>query len=428
VNEEEVVIAWVENGVNVEFERVRWASAEDGSLMLNGVVDITRSKSTSIGANGAVMNGVKEVGKMAVDQAQAVVVGGGDMQDIGMEDAPEIAPSAEEEEEHTSVEDNADTDDSAKEAEEATFADRYQALEVSAKSANALTPLPAMRSLAPPTANALTSVLAQALKTNDTTLLESCLHTTDAETILNTVRKLPSPMAVTLLEKLAERLSRKPGRAGSLGDWVRWTLVTHGGYLVTLPNLVRTLSGLYSTLNTRACALPRLLALQGRLDMLHAQVQLRQTMRANSSASATTDEGVLYVEGQTPEPSSEDEESDEEPEEVGMEGMQIEDASYIKSPAAVGDDEDETGSSAEEEILVSEDEDEDDEDDDLDSDEREADAEAFLDLEASEDEGEDEDADDGSVDYDDVDEMSEDEEEEAIVPKKVVKAKTKVRK
>jgi U3 small nucleolar RNA-associated protein 5 len=409
VNEEEMFIAWVENGVNVEFERVRWASPEDGGLMLNGVVDITRSKSTGIGANGAVMNGVKEVGKMAVDQAQAVVVGGGDMQDIGMEDAPAIAPSAEEEEEHSSPEDNADTDDSAEGAEEATFADRYQALEISAKSANALIPLPAMRSLAPPTANALTSVLTQALRTNDNTLLESCLHTTDAETILNTVRKLPSPMAVTLLEKLAERLSRKPGRAGSLGDWVRWTLVTHGGYLVTLPNLVRTLSGLYSTLNTRACALPRLLALQGRLDMLHAQVQLRQTMRANSSAGAATDEGVLYVEGQTPEPSSEDEESDEEPEEVGMEGMQIEDASYIKSPAAIGDDEDETGSSAEE-ILVSEDEDE-----DYDSDEREADAEAFLDLEASEDEDVDED--DRSVDYDDADEISEDEEEEAKVRK-----------
>lgn len=422
VHNEELVLAWVDSGVNVEFERVRWADAASGNLVLSGAVDITRSKTAGIGANGAVINGVKEVGKMAVDQSHSIVIGGGDMQDVGMEDAPAPASEDEEdddEEEHSAAED--DDMESVREPEEPSFADRFQALEVSAKPTNALAPLPAKRSLVPPTANALTSVLTQALKTNDTTLLESCLHTTDTQTILNTVRKLPSPMAVTLLENLAERLARKPGRAGSLGDWVRWTLVAHGGYLVTLPNLVRTLAGLYSTLNTRAGALPRLLALQGRLDMLHAQVQLRHTIRsANAGEGDGTDNGVLYVEGETPESDSDDE-SDEEPEEVGMESMRIEDASYIKSPAALNEeerDEDERGSSAEEGFLDSESDDED--DDDMDSVSAEEDARAFLDLEASESEDDNGDAD--SVDYDDVDQASGEEEEEVA---KKVKSKSR---
>ncbi|KAF8545194.1 Dip2/Utp12 family-domain-containing protein [Trichophaea hybrida] len=422
VHDEELVLAWVEGGVNVVFERVRWAN--EGSLVLSGSIDITRAKTAGISANGSVMNGVKDVGKMAVDESQTVVVGGGDMRDVGMEDAPAPEPASDlededEEEEQSDADDDAD---SVEGPEEPTFADRFQALEVSAKPTNALAPLPTKRSLEPPAANALTAVLTQALKTNDTTLLESCLHTTDTQTILNTVRKLSSPMAVTLLEKLSERLARKPGRAGSLGDWVRWTLVAHGGYLVTLPNLVRTLSGLYSTLDTRARALPRLLALQGRLDMLHAQVQLRQTIRAATTGKGDgEDENVLYVEGQTPESDSDDE-SDEEPEEVGMEGMRIEDASYIKSPAAFNNDEDERGSSADEGFLESED---DEDDDDMDSDEREEDEMAFLDLEASESENDDgDDAD--SVDYDDVDDVSGEEEEEIPV-KKVGKDKAKAR-
>jgi len=412
VQNEELVLAWVEGGVNIEFEKVRWTNAEDGSFILSGIVDITRSKTSSLGANGSVMSGVKEVGKMAVDQSHAIVVGGDDMQDVGMEDAPASASENEEEEgeEGESPPENGDGNaDSVAGAEEPSFGDRFQALEVSAKPTNALTPLKVKRSLEPPTANALTSVLTQALKTNDTTLLESCLHTTDTQTILNTVRKLPSPMAVTLLENLAERLARKPGRAGSLGDWVRWTLVAHGGYLVTLPNLVRTLSGLYSTLNTRAGALPRLLALQGRLDMLHAQVQLRQTIRAATTGEGTgTDDGVLYVEGETPESDTSDDESDEEPEEVGMEGMRIEDASYIKSPAALEDDE-EDDSAEEGGAFLDSDDDEEEEDDEGDE---EGDVRAFMDLEASESEVE---GDGDSVDYDDVDVASEEEEE---IPKK----------
>lgn len=418
---EDLVVAWAENGINMQFEKIRWSSPEDGSLVLNGLVEITRSKVTGIGGgSGAAMNGAKDMGKVSVDQSKAVVIGGVDTQDVGMTDASDI--SDEEEEQINDASD--DDEDDEKEPEEPSFAEKFQALEVSSAAktvaSTALTITSsalAKKEIQPPSAGSLTTVLTQALKTDDTALLESCLHTTDSSSILATVRRLNSTMAVSLLERLAERIARRPGRAGSLGVWVRWTLVAHGGYLVSLPDLMRTLSGLYSTLNTRAGALPRLLALQGRLDMLHAQVDLRKALRNSAEGSLDSDgagdKGVLYVEGQERDSSSDDE-SDDEPEEVGMQGLQIEDASFIKGGA--GDDtEDEDMDKGAEGSSEEEEEEEEDEDEDEDQDDEEEEEEGvngFLDIEASEASGEEE---EDEVDYDDVDvEILDTDEEENV--------------
>lgn len=417
---DELVVAWVESGVNMEFEKIRWSNPEDGSLVLNGLVEVARSKAAGIGGGGGVvMNGAKDMGKTSVDQSKAVVVGGIDTQDVGMED---VSEAEEDEEEHVEEEDDEEDEEEEKEPEEPSFAEKFQALEVSAAKTATSTALTTTstalekKGIQPPSAGSLTTVLTQALKTNDTTLLESCLHTTDSSSILATVRRLNSTMAVSLLERLAERIARRPGRAGSLGIWVRWTLVAHGGYLVSLPDLMSTLSGLYSTLNTRAGALPRLLALQGRLDMLHAQVDLRKALRSSAEGGlegGVGDRGVLYVEGQEQDSSS-DEGSDEEPEEVGMQGLQIEDASFIKGGA---------GDETEDEDMVngvegsSGDDDEDEEGEDEDEDDEEEEGNGFFDIEASE--ASDDDAEEDEVDYDDVDAevLDTDEEEERAVSK-----------
>lgn len=431
---EDLVIAWTESGVNMQFEKFRWSSPEDGSLVLNGLVEITRDKAAGIGgSSSAMMNGAKDMGKVSVDSSKTVVISGVDTQDIGMADASDVSSD---EEEQTDDTDDDDEEDDEKEAEEPSFAEKFQALEVSsavktATSAALATTSSALakRGTQPPSAGSLSTVLTQALKTNDTGLLESCLHTTDSNSILTTVRRLSATMAVTLLERLAERIARRPGRAGSLGIWVRWTLVAHGGYLVSLPDLMSTLSGLYSTLNTRAGALPKLLALQGRLDMLHAQVDLRKALRNTAEGGlggdGGGDKGVLYVEGQEQDSSSDyevedEDEEEEEPEEVGMQGLQIEDASFIKSGASDDTEEDEDmdsgaeGSSEEGDEDADEDEDDDDEDNDDDGDDEEVNG--FLDIEASEASGEEEEE---EVDYDDVDvgivDTDEDEDEDVRV-------------
>ncbi|CAJ2510933.1 Uu.00g065580.m01.CDS01 [Anthostomella pinea] len=155
------------------------------------------------------------------------------------------------------------------------------------------------RSLAPPSLASLGTVLTQALRTDDTDLLESCLHTTDLQTIRNTIQRLDSTLASTLLTKLAARMHRRPGRAGNLMTWVQWTLISHGGALATQPSLVKRLSELHRVLDERSRGLASLLALKGKLDLLEAQMQLRRSMQQhNDPDSEEEEEGVIYVEGE----------------------------------------------------------------------------------------------------------------------------------
>jgi U3 small nucleolar RNA-associated protein 5 len=151
-----------------------------------------------------------------------------------------------------------------------------------------------------PSGASLGTVLTQALRTNDVVLLESCLHTTDLDTIRATIQRLDSPLAGALLQKLAERLHRRPGRAGSLMVWVQWTLVTHGGYLATQRDLIKKLAELNRVIDERAKGLQSLLSLKGKLDMLEAQIELRRSMQNQRRQldEEDDDEDVIYVEGQ----------------------------------------------------------------------------------------------------------------------------------
>jgi U3 small nucleolar RNA-associated protein 5 len=170
---------------------------------------------------------------------------------------------------------------------------------------------PQSNKLQPPSGASLGTVLTQALKTNDVALLESCLQTPDTSTIRATIQRLDSPLAGTLLQKLAERLHRRPGRAGSLMVWVQWTLVTHGGYLATQPDLIKKLAELNRVIDERARGLQSLLSLKGKLDMLEAQMQLRQSMRQQRRDLDDEDdeEGVIYVEGEEEESSENDDQN-----------------------------------------------------------------------------------------------------------------------
>ncbi|KAI5791743.1 WD40-repeat-containing domain protein [Peziza echinospora] len=421
----ELTVAWVEGGVNIEFESVQWKNAEDGTMALQGVVDIVKSKVSGLG-NGVVgqMNGVKAMGKTNVDQSRTVVVSGVDTQDFGMVDASDADADS-----------DADVVDSDNEgarainpADEPSFFDKFQALEVSAannlpsKPSKSVATTAAANKISKPFSGSLTTVLTQALKTNDYQLLESCFVAAKEKSILSTIRRLDSTLAVTLIEKLAERIAQRPGRASQLGAWIRWTIVAHGGYLVSLPNLMGTLAGLHSVLATRAGSLPKLLQLQGRLDMLSAQLELRKSLRLGTGETGVDlyeeeeqkEEGVLYIEGKTKEDSddSEDDGSDEEPEEVGMEGLQIEDASFIQGRDNAVDYEDELDEASEDDeedegesdmlngVLSDDDENDDEEEEDEDEEEEEEDgAERYgglVDDEAEESDNDEEGSDLGS--------------------------------
>jgi U3 small nucleolar RNA-associated protein 5 len=173
---------------------------------------------------------------------------------------------------------------------------------------------------APISATSLGTVLNQALRTDDADLLESCLQTTDVKIIENTINRMDSALAGTLLAKLSARMHRRPGRAFGLMRWMQWTLVAHGGALAGQPDLVARLGELSRVLEERSRGLGSLLALKGKLDMLDAQMKFRKSVKAGGGAArgrgrgdedGLSDEeglgedaedvdepGVVYVEGQ----------------------------------------------------------------------------------------------------------------------------------
>ncbi|KAI0344075.1 NUC189-domain-containing protein [Trametopsis cervina] len=262
-------------------------------------------------------------------------------------------------------------------------------------------------SVQPVPASSVTRTLIQALHSSDSGLLETCLAHTNASLIQNTVRRLPSQLAVPLITACVERLGRgkrvgrmKGGGAGAgaqrgtgLVRWIRAVLLVHGGHLLAMPDLVARLSGLHATLSSRLSLQQSLLSLSGRLDMVISQIEMRSTaapapipvpQSAKSKGKqkkAEQKEVTRYVEG----------ESEDEDETMNVEVESDDEAGSVEDVELGGSDEEEEDEESEEEAEDSEDEDEDEEDDEDDSDGGEFKMNGFIDDEAEEYSDEDED-------------------------------------
>lgn len=132
------------------------------------------------------------------------------------------------------------------------------------------------------TTGTLTVVLSQALQSNDHSLLETVLNTRDEKVITSTVSRLSPQLSVILLERLAERIARQTHRQGPLNVWVKWCIIIHGGYLITIPNLLSSLSSLHSILKKRCDLLPRLQVLETRLDHSLNKLEFKRLDIGNS--------------------------------------------------------------------------------------------------------------------------------------------------
>lgn len=161
-----------------------------------------------------------------------------------------------------------------------------------------------------PSGISLSTVLSQALRTNDNNLLESCFHNTDTQIVRSTIQRIDSSLAGILIQKLAERLSSRPGRYGHLLVWVQWICVAHGGAIASQPDISSKIKTLYNVLNQRSKALESLLLLKGKLDMLDAQLSLRKQLRRDRDPLREADEGhVVYIEGEGDSDSSDEDAS-----------------------------------------------------------------------------------------------------------------------
>jgi len=274
-----LILAWPEQGSVPVFESISWKSAEN----ILRTEDITLEKAP------------------AAPMAQEHLVGGID---------PASAPTFSEGK--AKVVTGADTGDLSDASDDETLAERLETLEVElnkqTKSTSTKKPAsgtPQAEQTSKPRQKDLqlklsqpgsfATLLNQALTLNDKQLLEICLEERDPAMIKTSIVKLEPPLAAALLEHLAATAARSLNRSTTLAQWIRWTVVIHGAYLVTLPNLLRTLAGLHSTLSTRAATLPRLLALQGRLELLEEQLSVRnEYAAAQAAAEDDADEPEIY--------------------------------------------------------------------------------------------------------------------------------------
>ncbi|GAA5860411.1 hypothetical protein JCM3774_000410 [Rhodotorula dairenensis] len=257
-------------------------------------------------------------------------------------------------------------------------------------------------------ATTLTTTLIQALHSQDGPLLESCLTHSNPNLVRSTVKRLPSGgLVLSLLEALVERLGKqKKGREGlasvkrarALIAWLRETLIVHVGFLVTIPSLVNRLAALHASLTQRLALQPTLLALNGRLDLVMSQIDLRQDrarassqrqLAAAAAASKKPSSGRRYVEGESTD--------DDEPHGDGAEDEDLSEGDIEDVVLGAG------GSDDDEDLSGSGDEDASDIDSDfLDEEDGEGGAPrhkrngvaSLLDLEAEDDEDFDEDEDD----------------------------------
>lgn len=281
--------------------------------------------------DGKLTNGVQDKRTARVDESKAVVapVSNGDAsQVIDISSAEEESSEYESEAEQTSkpksngqskeqqavagAEDvdmvDGQAEDSA-EQEEPSFGDMLSARHpepIDVQSAfpqdeqHAIVPSSGKQVLAAPTGTSLSTILTQALRTNDKDMLETCFQMADQQSIRMTIQRLQSHLVGPLMQRLAERIHRRPGRTGHLMTWIQWSLVAHGGYLVTQPEIMGKLRALNQVLRERAQGLQPLLQLKGKLDMLGAQLELRrQTLATSARAQDDEDDeaGVLYIEG-----------------------------------------------------------------------------------------------------------------------------------
>lgn len=264
-HEDHIILTWIEHGSVPVFEQVKWR--DESGKVVSTPIEIVKAVKVMAGNQQGIID---TAAATRYQDNYTLVKSGSDFSKL---------------DDVTAREDSEDEDGG-------TLADRLDALEVSdaKKEETSTTQLNSKRSNKTPDSFAI--ILAQALKTNDHALLETCLSTRNEDFISTSVKRLHSSVAVVLLERLAEKIARAPARTSALTVWIKWVIITHGGYLVSLPNLAKSLAFLHSTLANKISMLPRLLALNGRVEMLRAQMLVRREIMAASSANKDTEDKV----------------------------------------------------------------------------------------------------------------------------------------
>lgn len=200
------------------------------------------------------------------------------------------------------------------------------------------------RKIVIPAAQSLQNAIVQALHSNDVGLLEGCLQHRNPELIETTVRRLPTTYVIPLLLQLVDKFQETPSRAQDIMDWVQPTLKLHIAYLMTVPDLVGKLSNFYQAIDARASTLPKLLSLNGHLDIVNSQINVKTHKLGSLTQQTGKEEKPLYT--------YVEQISDDEAEELNSmnEGDSMDSMDYDMDESEVEDDENDDESEVEFEV------------------------------------------------------------------------------
>ncbi|RLV94921.1 hypothetical protein JA1_001320 [Spathaspora sp. JA1] len=145
----------------------------------------------------------------------------------------------------------------------------------------------------------LTTSLIERLTTSDNkNIIKLCSSIDNETTIKQTIKSVVFEQTNNCIDKLysliSSEVSRDCSQSKSLGIWLKWILLTYGGIIaksdVNLKNLQKEL-------NSGVELLPHLIAIQGRLQLLTLQAEIRQR-KVDIEESTETTSDIVYANGE----------------------------------------------------------------------------------------------------------------------------------
>ncbi|KAM9423221.1 WD repeat-containing protein 43 isoform 2-T2 [Salvelinus alpinus] len=176
-------------------------------------------------------------------------------------------------------------------------------------------------------------LLVQGLESKDANILNKVFQTRKDNLIKKTVARLPLPALLPLVEEITKRMQWHPYTAVMMVRWLKAVLMQHTSYLASLPDLVFQLGVLYHVIESRVKMFHKLTKLHGKLYLLMTQVatsdsgnkvkdvdhmaKLVYEEESSDEDNASGDEGL-------PDEDSDNWEEDETMEDEAEEGMRME--------------------------------------------------------------------------------------------------------
>ncbi|KAI8393432.1 uncharacterized protein BYT42DRAFT_609226 [Radiomyces spectabilis] len=209
----------------------------------------------------------------------------------------------------------------------------------------------------PPSREFLPRMLVEATSSMDTEAINACIRQDDPAAIQAAVRGLPKIKINQFMRWLLPRYEQNvDGQGAALQKWIKTMVREHHSYMLGNEDMVSELTHLYELLSKRLETYPQLYAMQGRLDLIQNQINVR-TRTANLG-----DEAVIFTD-------EEEEESDDELENDVPSDIEDERRENKDMMDLIGDADDfEDKEMFAEEHLTDEEEEDDDENEDEDSD------------------------------------------------------------